>query len=188
MREAHDSAVRTDVGVAERSVAGTTIENAAAEAPPDIAHVPGESQQREGPGVGLLSYLLLGTLFGVVLMKAQVVSWFRIQEMFRFQSFHMYGVIGTAVVTAAIALHLIRRMGLRAATGAPITIPPKEMGRGTRYWLGGTLFGLGWALVGACPGPLLALLGSGIGMFAVIIASAVAGTWAYGALRPRLPH
>jgi uncharacterized membrane protein YedE/YeeE len=147
-----------------------------------------DSTPAHSSAAGLLVYLGLGTLFGSLLIKAEVVSWFRIQEMFRFQSFHMYGVIGTAVVTAAIALHLIRRMGLRAATGAPITIPPKEMGRGTRYWLGGTLFGLGWALVGACPGPLLALLGSGIGMFAVTIASAVAGTWAYGALRPRLPH
>jgi len=147
-----------------------------------------DGARRTGTGAGLLIYLVLGTLFGVVLMKAQVVSWFRIQEMFRFQSFHMYGVIGAAITTAAIALQLIRRTGLRAGNGQPITIPPKEMGRGTRYWLGGTLFGLGWALVGACPGPLLALLGSGLGVFAIVIASAVAGTWMYGALRPRLPH
>ena len=172
-------------GVQERSPVGGATTFAAPEG--TEANEAG-AERRTGRGAGLVVYLVLGTLFGIVLMKAQVVSWFRIQEMFRFQSFHMFGVIGTAVVTAAAALQLIRRTGLRAANGQPITIPPKEMGRGTRYWLGGTLFGLGWALVGACPGPLLALLGSGKGVFGVVIASAVAGTWLYGALRPRLPH
>ncbi len=117
-----------------------------------------------------------------------MISWFRIQEMFRFQAFHMYGIIGSAIVTAAVALQLIRRLHLRAANGEVITIPPKQLGRGTRYWLGGAIFGLGWALVGACPGPLFALLGAGVGVIAVVILSAVAGTWVYGALRPRLPH
>jgi len=188
MRQVRDSDTRTAVGVAGRPAAGVTGAKAAGDGPrSENTHAAGELR-RTDTGAGLLIYLALGTLFGVVLMKAQVVSWFRIQEMFRFQSFHMYGVIGAAVATAAIALQLLRRTGLRATNGQPITIPPKEMGRGTRYWLGGTIFGLGWALVGACPGPLLALLGSGLGVFAVIITSAVAGTWAYGALRPRLPH
>ena len=128
--------------------------------------------------IGLVVYLLLGILFGVILTKSEVISWFRIQEMFRFQAIHMYGVSGTAVLVA----------GLHAVDGQPIVVPPKTMGRGTRFWLGGTIFGLGWALVGACPGPLLALLGSGIGVVAVILLAALAGTWTYGVLRPRLPH
>ncbi len=136
----------------------------------------------------LAVYLALGTLFGLVLTKAQVVSWFRIQEMFRFQAFHMFGVLGSAVLTAGLSLQLIRRFGARAMDGSAISIPPKSMGRGVRYWLGGSLFGLGWALVGACPGPLLAVLGSGTTVFLVPIMSALAGTWLYGHLRPRLPH
>lgn len=142
-------------------------------------------QARAG-GLGI--YLTLGVLFGILLTKSEVISWFRIQEMFRFQSFHMYGIIGSAVVVAAVSLQLIRRSGTRALTGEPIVVPPKVMGRGTRYWLGGTLFGLGWALVGACPGPLFALLGNGIGVIGVALLSALAGTWTYAALRPRLPH
>ena len=137
---------------------------------------------------GLLVYGVLGVLFGIVLTKSEVISWFRIQEMFRFQAFRMYGIIGAAVVTAAVSLQLIRRLGLRSVSGEPITLPPKTFGRGTRYWLGGTIFGVGWALVGACPGPLFALLGSGVSVIVVPLLSAVAGTWLYGALRPRLPH
>lgn len=136
----------------------------------------------------LVPYFLLGMLFGVVLTKSEVISWFRIQEMFRFQAFHMYGIIGSAIVVAALGLQVIRRRGLRSMDGTPIVIPPKALGGGTRYWLGGTIFGLGWGLVGACPGPLFALLGNGVSIITVVIASAVAGTWTYGALRPRLPH
>lgn len=141
------------------------------------------------PGVGaLVGYLLIGLVFGVVLMKSEVVSWFRIQEMFRFDSFHMYGVIGSALLVAGISVQWLKRSSLRSASGEAIRIPPKVMGSGTRYIVGGTLFGLGWALTGACPGPLFALLGSGIGVVSVVIATALMGTWAYGVLRPRLPH
>ena len=136
----------------------------------------------------LLPYFTLGVLFGVVLTKSEVISWFRIQEMFRFQSFHMYGIIGSAIVVAATGLQLIKRRGVRAMDGSPITVPAKTMGGGTRYWLGGMIFGLGWALVGACPGPLFALLGNGVWIITVVLASAVLGTWTYGMLRPRLPH
>jgi hypothetical protein len=124
----------------------------------------------------------------MVVTGAEVLSWFRIQEMFRFQSFHMYGIIASAVAVAAVSLRLLRRRMPRAATGADIEIPPKRMGRGVRYVVGGLLFGLGWALTGACPGPLLALVGNGVGVFGVALLSAVAGVWSYGHLRPRLPH
>lgn len=134
------------------------------------------------------TYFVLGLLFGVVLTKSEVISWFRIQEMFRFQAFHMYGIIGSAILVAGLSLQAIRRLGARSLDGHAITIPPKALGRGTRYWLGGACFGLGWAFVGACPGPLFALLGSGISVVLVILLGAVAGTWTYGVLRPRLPH
>lgn len=134
------------------------------------------------------TYFVLGILFGIVLTKSEVISWFRIQEMFRFQAFHMYGIIGSAVITAAASLQLLKRLGARSLDGQAITIPPKALGRGTRYWLGGACFGLGWAFVGACPGPLFALLGSGISVVLVILLGAIGGTWTYGALRPRLPH
>ena len=140
------------------------------------------------PVVRLSVYFALGVLFGVVLTKSEVISWFRIQEMFRFQAVHMYGIIGSAVLVAGASLQLIKRLGARSLDGVPIVVPPKVMARGTRYWLGGICFGLGWALVGACPGPLFALLGSGISVISVVLLSAIAGTWTYGALRPRLPH
>jgi len=108
--------------------------------------------------------------------------------MFRFQSLHMYGIIGSAVGVAATSVWLIKRFSVRTISGEPIGIPPKELGGGTRYWLGGTIFGLGWALTGACPGPLFALIGAGNGVVIVVLASAIAGTWLYGYLRPRLPH
>lgn len=134
------------------------------------------------------AYLLLGCFFGIVLTKSEVVSWFRIQEMFRFQSFHMYGVMGSAVAVAALSIVLLKRFGMRTLAGEPVVIPVRQLGRGYRYWLGGTIFGIGWALTGACPGPLFALLGSGVTVFAVAVASALVGTWLYGFLRPSLPH
>ncbi|WBA44163.1 DUF6691 family protein [Hymenobacter canadensis] len=132
-----------------------------------------------------LKYLVLGVLFGIILTKSEVVSWWRIQEMFRFQSFHMYGVIGSAIVVGMISIQLIKRNHLKTLNGEPITIADKKYSHGT--WIGGTIFGLGWALTGACPGPMFAQLGSGVGAAAVLILAALAGTWTYSALRDKLP-
>ena len=121
-------------------------------------------------------------------MKSEAISWFRIQEMFRFQSFHMFGLLGCAVVTAGITMRLLQRAGVRSADGQVLCLEPKTMGSGARYAIGGTCFGLGWAIVGACPGPLFTLLGAGIGVMAVAILAALAGTWTYAMLRDRLPH
>ena len=133
-----------------------------------------------------LKYLVLGTLFGIILTKSEVISWFRIQEMFRFQSFHMYGVIGSAILVGMLSIQLIKRNRLRSLSGEPITLADKKFNHGV--WLGGFLFGLGWAITGACPGPLFAQLGSGSGAAAVLIVAALAGTWTYSALREKLPH
>lgn len=136
----------------------------------------------------LLPYLLVGIYFGIIFTKSEVISWYRIQEMFRFQSFHMYGIIGSAVVVAAISVQIIKRFKIRSLDGSEINIPPKVLGKGTRYWAGGTMFGLGWAMTGACPGPMFALVGYGVPVMLVAIAAAVAGTYTYGVLRPKLPH
>ena len=136
----------------------------------------------------LWPYLLIGIYFGIVATKAEVVSWYRIQEMFRFQSFHMYGIIGSAVVLSVIAVQLIKRYQPTAADGSDIVIHPKTLGRGTRYWAGGIIFGAGWALTGGCPGPMFILVGNGVSVFVVALAAAVAGTWTYGQFRHRLPH
>jgi hypothetical protein len=134
------------------------------------------------------AYFGVGLLFGVVLVKGQIISWFRIQDMFHFRAFHMYGVIMSAIAVAGLSLELLRHSGVRAFDGSPIALPPKKMGRGYRYAFGGIIFGLGWALTGACPGPLFALVGSGVSVMLVPLASALLGTWTYGWLRPRLPH
>lgn len=142
--------------------------------------------------LALLAYLLIGMYLGVIFVQSEVVSWFRIQEMFRFQSFHMYGIIGSAVVVAAISVQIIKRLNIRSASGEPIKLNPKQWGDskipGARYWIGGTIFGIGWALLGACPGPIFALLGSGITVLVVALLAALAGTWAYSVLRSHLPH
>lgn len=151
-------------------------------------HCAGTAEASGGGVANALWYLPLGCLFGIVLIKSEVVSWFRIQEMFRFESFHMYGIIMSAIATAALSIVLLERTGVRTLAGEAISIPPKQLGWGYRYWIGGTLFGLGWALTGACPGPLFALTGSGTSVYAVAVVSAVAGTWAYCHLRPYLPH
>jgi len=134
----------------------------------------------------MIIVFLLGTFFGVILCNGEVISWFRIQEMFRFDAFHMYGVIGSAVVTGALAMLLVRKIGLRSAAGTPIVIEKKTLGRGTVF--GGLIFGIGWALTGACPGPLYALAGSGCAAYAVALVSAIGGALAYGLLRERLPR
>jgi uncharacterized membrane protein YedE/YeeE len=154
-----------------------------------------EKRQPEAPGnpalsqtvTGLIIYLLIGIFFGIGLTKSEVISWYRIQEMFHFQSFHMYGVIGTAVVAGAISVALIRRFKVKDFSGAEIVFPPKTKGV-AQYLLGGSIFGMGWALTGACPGPMYSLIGSGLTVFAVAIGSALLGTLAYGALRDKLPH
>ena len=135
----------------------------------------------------LVPYLGVGALFGFVAIRSEIVSWFRIQEMFRFQSFHMYGVIASAVVVAALSVWLIKRFDVRTRSGDPITFQDKQP-TWTRYLVGGTFFGLGWACIGACPGPMLALIGAGMPAFLIAVVGAIAGTWAYGALRDRLPH
>jgi uncharacterized protein len=131
-------------------------------------------------------YLAAGLVFGIVLIKAEVISWFRIQEMFRLQSFHMYGVIGSAVVTGAISVWLIRRFKVKSIYGEPILIPKKTFQKGQLY--GGLLFGLGWGITGACPGPLFAQIGLGVTVTIITLLSAVAGTWVYGKVREKLPH
>ena len=134
----------------------------------------------------LFKYLLAGILFGILLVKAEVISWFRIQEMFRLQSFHMFGVIGTAVVTGVLSIQLIKRFNVKTVEGEPIRIEDKKFHKGQIF--GGLLFGFGWAVTGACPGPLFAFIGSGATAVAVILLSAILGTWTYGLLRERLPH
>ena len=134
-------------------------------------------------------YVLAGVLLGVVFVKSEVLSWYRIQEMFRFQSPYMYLVIASALAVAALSVRLLQQLGIRSLDRELITIKPKEMTpRGIRYWIGGTLFGLGWGLLGACPGPIFALIGAGITSMSVALLSALAGTWMYGALQSRLPH
>ena len=138
--------------------------------------------------MALVPYFLLGCAFGAVLTESEVISWFRIQEMFRFQAFHMYGVIASAILVAGVSLVLIERLGLQSPDGEPLRLAPKPVGSGARYVVGGAIFGVGWALTGACPGPLVALVGSGVPVMIVAVLSALAGTWTYGYLRPRLPH
>ena len=136
----------------------------------------------------LAACYVLGTIFGVVLVQGEIVSWFRIYEMFRFEAFHMYGVIGSALAVSASSLWAIRRFDVGTLSGVRIVVPPKPMGTGARYILGGTIFGVGWGLTGACPGPLVAQIGAGASVMVIAALSAIAGTWTYGALRPRLPH
>jgi uncharacterized protein len=135
----------------------------------------------------LLKFILIGFVFGVVLTKSEAVSWYRIYEMFLFQSFHMYGIIMTAIITGIIGVQIIKRNKLNDINGLPIEIQDKE--RGTfRYWIGGLIFGLGWALVGACPGPIFILIGSGFMSVGLILIGALLGTFIYGWIKDSLPH
>ena len=134
-----------------------------------------------------LKYIIVGFIFGIVLTKSEAVSWYRIYEMFHFQSFHMYGIIGVAVFTGVVGLQIIKRFKLKDIQGNPIVIADKEAGS-VRYWVGGIFFGLGWALVGACPGPIFILLGAGILPVVFILIGALLGTYLYGLLKDKLPH
>jgi uncharacterized membrane protein YedE/YeeE len=133
-----------------------------------------------------LKYLFLGTVFGIILCKVQAVSWWRMQEMFRFEGFHMYGLFATAIPTGMISVWLIKKFKIKTLSGEPIVILKKKFNWG--YVIGGLLFGVGWAFSGACPGPLLALIGAGNTVVIVVFISALAGTWVYSWLRPKLPH
>ncbi len=142
--------------------------------------------EKSESGVALLKYLVMGILFGIILVKSEVISWFRIQEMFRLQSFHMFGVIGSAVVVGIISVWLIKRFNIKTIRGEKIVIPDKVFNKGQIY--GGLIFGFGWAITGACPGPLFAQIGSGFSVIIVTLFSAIAGTWVYGLMKEKLPH
>ncbi len=133
-----------------------------------------------------LKYAAVGILFGIVFVKAEIISWYRIQEMFRLHSFHMYGVIGTAIVTGIISVWLIKKFNIKTLQGEQVVFHTKEFHKGNIF--GAFIFGLGWAITGACPGPLFAQIGSGYIVVVVTLLSAIAGTWVYGLLRDRLPH
>lgn len=133
-----------------------------------------------------LKYLTAGIIFGIIFVKAEVISWFRIQEMFRLQSFHMYGIIGSAVLVGMTSVWLIKKFNIKTIYGEPIRIAPKKFNKGQIY--GGLIFGFGWAITGACPGPLFAQIGTGALAVSVTLLSAIAGTWVYGYFRDKLPH
>lgn len=133
-----------------------------------------------------LKYMMVGILFGIIFVKAEIISWFRIQEMFRLQSFHMYGVIGSAILTGMISVLIIKKFNIKTIYGEKISIAPKKFNKGQIY--GGLIFGFGWAITGACPGPLFAQIGTGAFVVAITLLSAIFGTWVYGYFREKLPH
>jgi uncharacterized membrane protein YedE/YeeE len=134
-----------------------------------------------------IKFILAGILFGVIMSKSEAISWYRIQEMFRFQSFHMYGLMGTAVVLGSIAVFLIKRFKVNDYTGKPILFQDKDKSF-SRYIIGGTIFGLGWALTGACPGPMFVNVGHGYFGMLIVILGALVGTYLYGVIKNKLPH
>ncbi|UUW09057.1 YeeE/YedE family protein [Flavobacterium plurextorum] len=142
--------------------------------------------QIKDSGFANLKYLIVGILFGIVFVKAEIISWFRIQEMFHLQSFFMYGVIGSAVVVGVISVFIIKKFNIKTLQGEKIEIQPKTFSKGQIY--GGLLFGFGWAITGACPGPLFAQIGTGVTVISVTLLSAIAGTWFYGLIKDKLPH
>ena len=133
-----------------------------------------------------IKYAIVGILFGIVFVKAEVISWFRIQEMFRFQSFHMFGIIGSAIVVGMLSVMIIKRFNIRTISGETVQIRPKDFSKGHIY--GGLIFGMGWAITGACPGPLFAQIGTGATVVIITLLSAIAGTWVYGKFKDHLPH
>ncbi len=134
-----------------------------------------------------VKFLLIGIFFGIVLVKSEAVSWFRIYEMFRFQSFHMYGILGTAIASGILFLQISKKGYIKSIKGANIFVPKKEKGL-IRYIIGGIIFGFGWALIGTCPGPIYILLGAGVWSMLIVIAAAILGTFIYGILKVKLPH
>lgn len=153
---------------------------------PIECEAPNDQLTRETLIVSNLKYLVVGVVFGIVFVKGEIISWYRIQEMFRLHAFHMYGVIGTAVIVGMISVWLIKKFKIRTIQGEEVVFHKKEF-----HWgnvIGGSLFGLGWAITGACPGPLFAQIGSGFLVVSITFLSAVAGTWVYGLIRDRLPH
>lgn len=134
-----------------------------------------------------LKFILAGILFGIVMVKSEAISWYRIQEMFRFQSFHMYGIIGTAVLLGTLSIYLIKKFKLKDTQGNPIVFHDKHK-CWAKYLLGGSIFGLGWALTGACPGPMFVNIGYGYWAMGIVVIGALAGTYLYGAIKNRLPH
>ena len=135
----------------------------------------------------IIKYVLVGFVFGIVLTKSEAVSWYRIYEMFQFQSFHMYGIISVAILTGIIGIQIIKRNNIKDIKGDSIEILDKEKGS-ARYWIGGLIFGLGWALVGSCPGPIFILLGAGFWTVLIVLFGALLGTYLYGLLKNKLPH
>lgn len=134
-----------------------------------------------------IKYIIVGFIFGIVLTKSEAVSWYRIYEMFHFQSFHMYGIIMTAIITGVIGIQMIKKRQMKDIKRSPIVIADKEKGS-ARYWIGGTIFGLGWALAGTCPGPIFILIGAGFISVIIVLVGALMGTFLYGLLKNYLPH
>jgi uncharacterized protein len=133
-----------------------------------------------------IKFLFIGIFFGIVLTKSGVISWFRIQEMFRFQAFHMYGIIGSAVAVGMLSVFLIKKFNIKTISGEDVKTEPKKYHKG--FFIGGAIFGLGWAMTGACPGPLFALIGNGFTVIIVSLISAILGTFTYGVMKSKLPH
>ena len=152
---------------------------------PFICEAPNEMQKVES-WTNNIKYLFVGIMFGIVFVKAEIISWFRIQEMFRLQSFHMYGVIGSAVVVGMISVFLIKKFNIKTLNGETVIFHPKKFQKGQIF--GGLIFGLGWAITGACPGPLFAQIGSGYVVVLATLLSAIAGTWTYGYFNEKLPN
>lgn len=158
----------------------------AVEVQPIICDAPNDQIVKETLIGSNIKYLVVGIMFGIVFVKAEIISWYRIQEMFRLHSFHMYGVIGTAVVVGIISVWLIKRFNIKTIQGEQVVFHNKQFHWGTV--VGGFMFGLGWAITGACPGPLFAQIGSGFLVVIVTLLSAIAGTWVYGLVQEKLPH
>lgn len=154
---------------------------------PRIPGVHTEPSTTTRTATGLLFYLFAGLYFGVVLVKSEAASWYRIQEMFHFESFHMFGLMGSAVLTGMVSTMLLRRSGLNSRDGQTIRVTVKEKGW-RRYVFGGLTFGVGWGLAGVCPGPIFTLLGAGIWPILLVLAFALLGTYLYGAFKDHLPH